>query len=77
MSFQTLTRLLHFCADRIEQSEKPGPFTQNPTQSQETLNSKPVASFLQFPTGNYMPSYGKQSKSYEFLNIIHVDVSLC
>jgi 2',3'-cyclic-nucleotide 2'-phosphodiesterase (5'-nucleotidase family) len=35
-----LTRLLHFCADRIDQSAKPGLLAQNPAQSQKTLNGK-------------------------------------
>jgi hypothetical protein len=77
MSLRTSNRLLHFRADRIEQSEKPGLLTQNPTQSQETLNSKPVARFLQFLMVIYTPSYDKRSKIYEFLNISQAVVSLC
>jgi hypothetical protein len=69
MSFQMSTRLIHFRADRIEQSEKPELLTQNPTQSQETLNRKLVANFLRFPTVIYTPSYNKWSSSYDVLNI--------
>jgi hypothetical protein len=69
MSFQTSTRLLHFRADRIEQSEKDELLTQNPTQSQETLNRKLIANFLHFLTVIYTPSYNKRSMSYDILNI--------
>jgi hypothetical protein len=68
MSFRTSTRLLHLCADRIEQSEKPEFLTQNLTQSQETLNRKLVANLLLFPTVIDMPSYDKRSRSYDVLN---------
>jgi hypothetical protein len=71
MSFWTLTRLLHFHADGNKQSEKPELLTQNPTQSQETLNRKLVSRFLRFPTVIYMPSYDKRSRSYDVLNINH------
>jgi hypothetical protein len=63
------TRLLHFCANRIEQSEKPELLTQNPTQSQENLNRKLIANFLRFPTVIYSPSYDKLSRSFDVLNI--------
>jgi hypothetical protein len=69
MSSWTSTRLLHFRADRIEQSEKPELLTQNPTQSQETLNRKLVYNFLFFPKVIYTPSYDKRSRSYDVLNI--------
>jgi hypothetical protein len=69
MSFLTSTRLLHFRADRIEQYEKPGLLTQNPTQSHETIHRKLVASFLRFQMVIYTPSYDKQSRSYDVLNI--------
>jgi hypothetical protein len=69
MSFRTSTRLLHFRADRIEQSEEPGLLTQNPTQSQKSLNRKLVYRFLLFPMIISMPSYDKQSRSYDVLNI--------
>jgi hypothetical protein len=64
-----LTRLLHFRADRIEQSKKPELLTQNPTQSLETLNIKLVSNFLRFLTIIYMPSYDKRSRNYDVLNI--------
>jgi hypothetical protein len=63
------TRLLHFRADRIEQSEKPELLTQHFTQSQETLNRKLVSNFLLFLTVIYTPSYDKRSTSYDILNI--------
>jgi hypothetical protein len=69
MSFRTSTRLLHFCADRIEQSVKPELLTQNNIQYQKTLNIKLVANFLHFPTVIYMTSYDKRSRSYDVLNI--------
>jgi hypothetical protein len=63
------TRLLHFHADRIEQSEKPELLTQNPTHSLENLNRKLVANFLLFPMVIYTLSYDKRSRSYDVLNI--------
>jgi hypothetical protein len=71
MSFRTSTRLLHFRADGIEQSEKPILLTQNPTKSQESLNTKLVANFFLFLVVIYTPSYDKQSRSYDVLNIDH------
>jgi hypothetical protein len=69
MSFQTSTRLLHFCADRIEQSEKSGLLTQYPAQSPKTLNKKVVDNFLFFPKVIYTPLYDQQFGSYDVLNI--------
>jgi hypothetical protein len=69
MSFRTLTRLLHFCADRIEQSEKPGLLAQTPAQSQKTLNGKLVANFLCFPTVIYTPLYDQRYRSYDHCNL--------
>jgi hypothetical protein len=63
MSFRTSTRLLHFCADRIEHSEKPGLLTQNPAQYQKTLNGKIIANFLCFPTVIYTPLYDQWYRS--------------
>jgi hypothetical protein len=69
MSFRTLTRLLLFCADRIEQSEKPGLLTPYPAQSPKTLNIKLISNFLFFPTVIYMPLYDQWFRSYDVLNI--------
>jgi hypothetical protein len=69
MSFRTLTRLLHFRADRIEQYEKPELLTQNPTQYQEALNRKLISNSLRFPKVTYTPPYNKRSMSYDVLNI--------
>jgi hypothetical protein len=69
MSFRTLTRLLLFCADRIEQSEKPGLLTPYPAQSPKTLNIKLISNFLFFPTVIYMPLYNQWFRSYDVLNI--------
>jgi hypothetical protein len=69
MSFQTSTRLLHFCADRIEQSEKSGLLTQYPAQSLKTLNIKLLDNFLFFPKVIYTPLYDQQFGSYDVLNI--------
>jgi hypothetical protein len=66
MSFWTLTRLLRFCADRIEQSEKPRLLTQNPAPSPKTLNRKLVANFLCFLTVIYTLSYNQRFGSYDF-----------
>jgi hypothetical protein len=60
MSFRTSTRLLHFCAYRIEQSEIPGLLTQSPAQSQKILNGKLVANFLCLPTVIYAPLYDQR-----------------
>jgi hypothetical protein len=66
MSVRTSTRLLHFCADRIEQSDKPWLLTQNPAPSLKTLNRKLIANFLLFSTVIYMPLYDQQFGSYNF-----------
>jgi hypothetical protein len=67
MSFQTSTRLLHFRADGIEQSEKPELLTQNLTQSKETLNRIFLDNFLHFLMVIYTPSYDKRSRSCDVL----------
>jgi hypothetical protein len=66
MSFRMLTRLLHFCADRVEQSDKPRLLTQNPAQYQKTLNEKLIDNFSCFPTVIYTPSYNQRFQSYDF-----------
>jgi hypothetical protein len=64
-----LAGLLHFCADRIEQAEKLGLLTQNPAQSQKTLNSKLVANFLNFPFITQTLKSDKHRRSYDHYNL--------
>jgi hypothetical protein len=66
MSLRTSTRLLHFCVDRIEQSEKPRLLTQNPAQSLKTPSRKLISNLLCFSTVIYTPLYDQRFGSYDF-----------